>query len=244
MSITTLHPIDAHHSDIATERARRKRGLAVVLRLFAEYGYEFGFNGHVTVRDPDPSRETFWANPLAVPWAQTRVSDLVRLDADGEVVEGFRDTSIPGFRSQFALHSARPDAVAVVHAHSPHAFAWSALGRTLPIHNHDGALLTGLVAVRDSFDQPAAEALGTDARVLVQRAHGLVTVGQSLEEAAFYFIAGERAAHTALLLAAAGGAPELDPQSVAGWALTPAKARAQFENDAIRVLAADPDIEL
>ncbi|MGW4578296.1 class II aldolase/adducin family protein [Rhodococcus aetherivorans] len=242
MSVTTLHSADSRPSDASGERARRKLALAVVLRLFAERGYEFGFNGHITVRDPGPE-ETFWANPLGVPWAHTRVSDLVRLDAAGTVVEGFRDTSIPGFHSQYRFHSAREDAVAVVHAHSPHGFAWSALGRTLPVYNHDGALLSGLVSVRDSFDVPAAEGLGDTARVVVQRSHGFVTVGQSLEEAAFYFVAAERAAHAALTIEAAGGAPEIDPATIASWPLTPATARAQFENDYLRIVAQSPDIE-
>ncbi|MCB8913411.1 class II aldolase/adducin family protein [Rhodococcus rhodochrous] len=242
MSLTTLHPAGTSGPDAAAERAHRKLALAVVLRLFAEKGYEFGFNGHITVRDPGPD-ETFWANPLDVPWAHTKVSDLVRLDREGNIVEGYRDTSIAGFRSQFKYHSARKDAVAVVHAHSPYGFAWSALGRTLPVYNHDGALLSGLVTVRDSFDVPAADTLGDTSRVVVQKSHGFVTVGSSLEEAAFYFIAAERAAHTAVTVESIGGADELDPSEIEKWALTPAGARAQFENDFLRIVAQSPDIE-
>ncbi|GJF01176.1 class II aldolase/adducin family protein [Pseudonocardia sp. D17] len=98
MTTTTDAPAPADFADdVARERERRKAALAATLRLFAKLGYEFGFNGHLTVRDP-ASDDLFWVNPWKVPFGRVRVSDLLLVfaadDPAGRIVQGAADAAV------------------------------------------------------------------------------------------------------------------------------------------------------
>ncbi|MBB2911072.1 ribulose-5-phosphate 4-epimerase/fuculose-1-phosphate aldolase [Streptosporangium becharense] len=196
---------------IAEERLHRKRQLAAAFRIFARYGYDEGIAGHITARDPEfPGR--FWVNPYAVHFSRIRVSDLLLLDERGHVVEGGRRTNKAAFWIHSSIHDARPDVTAVAHAHTVHGRAFASLGRPLdPIIQESCAFYDdhvvfdeykGLVLEKAEGRRIAAR-LG-DRRAAVLRHHGLLTVGRSVEEAAWWFIAMERACQMQLLADAAG----------------------------------------
>ncbi|GEL21189.1 class II aldolase/adducin family protein [Pseudonocardia sulfidoxydans NBRC 16205] len=251
---TTAHVL-VHDSDseLVAERERRKVALAATLRLFAKLGYEFGFNGHLTVRDP-ASDDLFWANPWKVPFGRVRVSDLLLVSASddpaGRVVQGAADAAVSGFAGQHILHSAREDAVAVVHVHSPAGFTWASQPQVLDPLTTDSALIHGLQAVHEDFGltgeghRTTADSLGPTAKILVQRGHGFITIGRSLEEAAFYFIAAERAAHQQLQLEAAGRGERIDDSLLAKWALTPDLAEQHYFPHLQQVLHDEVDMLL
>ncbi len=205
--------------------------LAATMRVFAGLGYSFGDNGHVTVRDPREP-ETFWANPLDVPFADTTADDVVRVDRDGKRLEGARETSLDGFLYQRRLHDAPYGIDAVVHVHSPYGFVWASNGGVLEPLNTDSALIHGRQAYFGGFsiDPQApgdpASVVAESTRVIIQRSHGLIGLGRSLAEAAFYLIAAERAAHCRLLLGAeARPMPESEARL---WRLTPGEAERAF----------------
>jgi ribulose-5-phosphate 4-epimerase/fuculose-1-phosphate aldolase len=220
----------------APTRDEVRTALVVALRALAEH--EFGFNGHVTARDVDPG--TYWANPFGVPLALVEPDDLVRLDDDGSDVENPRGHRVNGFAGNLAIHRARPDAAAVVHLHTRHGFVWSSLDRPLEPVTTDAALVTGLQALHPRFGEPAApaDALGADAKVLLQRTHGFITLGRSVDEAAFYLVAAERAAHANLLLRDEPGRTVIAPETAARWTLTPELAEQHFAPYRARALAA------
>ncbi|MFC5950494.1 class II aldolase/adducin family protein [Pseudonocardia lutea] len=233
--------------EVDDERHNRKVALAATLRLFARLGYEFGFNGHLTVREPG-SDELFWANPWQVPFGRVRVSDLLLVDASGTIVRGPAGAAVSGFASQHVLHSARPDAVAVVHVHSPYGFTWASQPRVLDPLTTDAALIHGLQAVHEDFGlvgegrRTTADSLGPTAKVLIQRGHGFITVGRSLPEAAFYFIAAERAAKAQLLLEAAGRGERIAESLLGKWTLTPELAEQHYQPHLQQVLHDEPDV--
>jgi ribulose-5-phosphate 4-epimerase/fuculose-1-phosphate aldolase len=196
---------------IAAQRLARKRDLAVAFRLFARYGFDEGIAGHITVRDPEfPQR--FWVNPYAVHFSRIKVSDLLLIDETGKVAEGSRRTNKAAFWIHSSVHGARPDVVAVAHAHSIHGRAFAALGRTLdPIIQESCAFYDdhvlfdeykGLVLEQTEGNRIAAR-LG-QRRAAILRHHGLLTVGRSVAEAAWWFIAMDRACQMQLLAEAAG----------------------------------------
>ncbi len=78
---------------LAQERLHRKQRLAAACRVFARYGYEYGFAGHITVRDPEYPH-LYWTNPFAMDFGRVRVSDLLLVDHDGRVLEGKENVSI------------------------------------------------------------------------------------------------------------------------------------------------------
>ena len=108
--------------------------------------------------------------------------------------------------------------VAAAHAHTPYGRAWSATGRPLEPISQDHCAFYGDHAVFDDFtgavydtaeSRRFATAIGRGKALILQN-HGLLTVGQSVDEAAFWLHLLERCAQTMLLvgaLAPRGGRP-------------------------------------
>src|SRR6202041_2894716 len=76
----------------AEERRHRKERLAAAFRLFSKCGFDEGVAGHITARDPE-RLDHFWVNPFGVHFSQIRVSDLLLVNDQGEVVEGDREVN-------------------------------------------------------------------------------------------------------------------------------------------------------
>lgn len=131
------------------------------------------------------------------------------------VVEGDEPINAAAFAIHSAIHSARPDVHAACHAHSVHGKAWSVFGQPLEMLTQDSLRFYRSHGVYTSFGGVVlseeegghiAEALGTGKAVILQN-HGLLTVGQSVDEAAFWFLSLERSCQAQLLAdAAAAGA--------------------------------------
>jgi len=203
---------------VEAERQHRKERLAGALRVFGRFGFGEGVAGHITARDPELT-DHFWVNPFGMSFRHVRVSDLILVDHEGQVVHGRRPVNRAAFVIHAAVHAARPDVVAAAHAHSIHGKAFSSLGRPLdPITQdacaffEDHAVVSdggGVVVVEDEAGRALAAGLGP-AKAAIHQNHGLFTVGQSVDEAAWWFIAMERSCQ-AQLLAEAAGTPTLVP---------------------------------
>ena len=206
-----LDELPAVATTVEAERLARKRDLAVAFRLFARFGFDEGIAGHITVRDPEFPHQ-FWVNPYAVHFSRIKASDLLLIDEQGRVAEGSRRTNKAAFWIHSSVHNARPDVVAVAHAHSIHGRAFAALSKTLdPIIQESCAFYRdhvlfdeyrGLVLEQTEGERIAAR-LGQQ-RAAILRHHGLLTVGGSVAEAAWWFIAMDRACQMQLLADAAG----------------------------------------
>ncbi|MFT4306449.1 MAG: class II aldolase/adducin family protein [Microbacterium sp.] len=207
------------------ERDTVRAELAATARILGRLGFQYGLAGHLTVRDPG-DEELYWVNPAGLPFTAVSADDTVLVAPDGRVVEGRHEAH--GYDSQIEVHRARPELRAGVHVHSTHTFAWSSAGRELSALTTDSAWLDGIQAVRESLQDPIVPALGPTARILIQRSHGAVAFGETLAEAAFYFLSVERAAYTQLLLEAAGRAQEITAELNDAWRLPPRVAHAQF----------------
>ena len=95
---------------VEEERRHRKERLAAAFRLFARCGFDEGVAGHITARDPE-RLDHFWVNPFAMHFSQIRVSDLILVNDNGDVVEGDRPVNGAAFAIHSQLHAARPDVV-------------------------------------------------------------------------------------------------------------------------------------
>lgn len=202
------------------EREHRKQRLAAAFRLFARYGFDEGVAGHITARDPE-CPDHFWVNPFGMYFGQIRVSDLVLVNENGEIVQGNKPANAAGFAIHSRIHQARPDAVSAAHAHSLYGKTWSTLGRLLdPLTQdacafyQDHALLedyTGVVLDLSVGDR-LASTLG-DKKAIILRNHGLLTLGRSVDEAAWWFIAMERCCQSQLMAEAVGQPISIDPDT-------------------------------
>ena len=220
----TIEPLPSPPAfeSLEEERRHRKERLAAAFRLFGKFGFEEGVAGHITARDPE-FPERFWVNPFAVPFSHIRVSDLICVDANGEVVEGTKPVNRAAFAIHSQVHAARPDVVAAAHSHSVHGKAWSSLGRLLDPITQDVCAFyddhglfddyTGVVIDTEEGKRIAA-ALG-ESKAVILRNHGLLTVGHSVDEAAFWFITMERSCQAQLLAEAAGTPVHIDKENAA-----------------------------
>jgi ribulose-5-phosphate 4-epimerase/fuculose-1-phosphate aldolase len=220
---TSLTPTAARTATPQQEKQRRtrKERLAVAFRLFDRFGYSEGLLGHLTVRDPVHT-DCFWVNPFGLHFARMKASSLLLVDPQGKVLEGSGIVNPAAVAVHCQIHQARPDIVAIAHAHTLHGKSWAALGRLLdPINQEaccfyeDHALLEdyGGIAVHSSEGARIAEALGPRKAIILQN-HGLLTAGKSIEAAAWFFVMMDRCCQ-AQLLAEAAGTPRLIAPEVA-----------------------------
>jgi ribulose-5-phosphate 4-epimerase/fuculose-1-phosphate aldolase len=206
---------------LTEERRHRKERLAGAFRLFSKCGFDEGVAGHITARDPE-KLDHFWVNPFGMHFSQIRVSDLILVNDQGEVVEGDREVNLAAFAIHSRIHKARPDVIAAAHAHSLSGKTWSSLGRILDPLTQDACAFyedhvvfddyTGVVYGTDEGDR-IAKTLG-EKKAAILCNHGLLTVGQTVDEAAWWFVTMDRSCQ-AQLLAEAAGEPRKIPHEVA-----------------------------
>jgi len=202
-------------------RADRKNKLAAALRLFGKFGFDEGVAGHITVRDPELT-DHFWVNPMGKSFKQIKVSDLLLVSHTGEVVEGKGLLNGAAFTIHSQIHMGNPAITAAAHSHSVYGKAFSALGKTLDPLTQDSCAFyddhvlfddfSGVVLDNSEGEQISA-ALG-DRKAAILQNHGLLTVGESIDAAAWWYITMERSCQ-AQLLAEAAGEPKLIEREVA-----------------------------
>jgi len=184
------HPWDeAREAVLATAQETVRRGLVV------------GTSGNVSVRLDQPGRDLLAITPSGRLYSTLEAADILVCDFDGSVVQGELppSTELP---THAAIYRARPDVRAVVHTHS--LYATVAAVATLeipPIVDEMVVAVGGAVRVAD-YGFPGTEELGAKAvAALVQRSavllqnHGLVAVGDSLQDALAVAELVERMAH-------------------------------------------------
>lgn len=194
------------------ERRHTLEHMAGVFRVFGRRGYGEGAAGHVSVRDP-VDRNTFWINPLGVHFSQIKVSDLVHVDENCNILPDGNQVAInaAGFKIHSHLHKARPDVNAACHTHSTYGKAWSTFGRPLEMLNQDVCMFYKKHTVYESFGgvvpedeegERLSQALGDNKAIILQN-HGLLTVGETVDEAGYLFTLMEKCCEVQLLVEAA-----------------------------------------
>ena len=209
---------------VAEERRHRLERLAGVCRVFGKAGFSEGLLGHVTVRDPE-HEDRLWANPMGISFRRMKVSDLVQIDHTGNLLHGDRPVNPVGVLLHAAVHRARPDVVAVCHAHSTHGSAWSAFERPVEPITQDTAIFFEQQAVitepRVARDPSQADKFAVafgDSKVAIQSGHGIFATGSTIDEAAWWFLSMDRACEVQLLVEAAtagAGKPQRWPDEMA-----------------------------
>ncbi|KAJ5656733.1 hypothetical protein N7507_008683 [Penicillium longicatenatum] len=142
----------------------------------------------ISVFEIDPIEpETVWLNPYGVHFALLKVSDMVRVDEQGNRVGGAdKPVNAAGFMIHSAVHKKRQD----IHA------AYSCMFYDdISVYPAFG----GVVFAQEE-GQRIAEYLGPTKKNLIMQNHGLLTSGGTVAEAAAFFIALERSCQNQLLV--------------------------------------------
>ncbi|MGC6482460.1 MAG: class II aldolase/adducin family protein [Synechococcus sp.] len=167
------------------EQALRAQLVAVARRMNA-VGLNQGTSGNLSARLPGGLLIT----PSSLPYAQMEPSDLVAIDAEGRpLAPGGRRPS-----SEWRLHAdvlaARPELQAVLHCHPIHGTALACHGKAIPPFHYMTAVAGGddircapyATFGTEELSRLTVEALEGRKACLLAR-HGLVSAGDSLDQA-------------------------------------------------------------
>ena len=187
--------------------------LAAAYRLAALNGWDDTVYTHLSATVPgEPG--VYLINEFGLGFDEVRASDLVKVNQQGEVIDGSgRQVNPTGFTIHGAVHAARPEVECVIHLHTPWGVALSMLPtglqptsqwamrlfHRLGRHQYEG------IALGADERQRLATNLGALDGLLLDN-HGTLTVGRSVAEAYLLMHILERAAAAQLRAAAAATA--------------------------------------
>ena len=190
-----------------------KRRLAEACRMLAAAGQGDDVWGHATARVPGTN--TFWMKPAGLGLEEIRPEQLLLVDLDGKVLRG----RLPR-HSEVFIHAevfrARREVNGVVHTHPVPATVFSSLDVPLRPIMHEGTNFVPPDVPRftETSDLIVTPALGRSvARTLAGRPalflvnHGIVTAGESIEEATVNALLLDKIARAQLMVP--GGVPRV-----------------------------------
>lgn len=188
-----------------------KERISLSCRYLADQGHGATLAGQITVANDD---DTFWTTGFTNGFADTTPTNLVRVNANLEVIEG-AGMANPGARFHSWIYAARSDVRAIVHSHPPHTSALALSGQELIVSHMDMTMFHDDVAylkewpgipLANDEGRIISAALGHKNAILLVN-HGMLTVGSCLEEAVFLASYFEQAARMQVLAQAAGHTP-------------------------------------
>jgi len=192
--------------------------LVLLARALWREGYDDHLAGHLTCRLGDG---TLLCNPWLLTWEEIRPADILRIDAEGAVLEGAWPVP-PGIPLHLELHRLRNDVKWAAHHHPRFGVVWADMGEVPPIMDQSSALGGGELVLVDEYRGPvdvrenarlAVEAMG-DATAALLAAHGVVVLGGSARAVHQRAVALEQRCQHAWHVRAAGGrTTTLLPQS-------------------------------
>jgi ribulose-5-phosphate 4-epimerase/fuculose-1-phosphate aldolase len=197
--------------------------LACALRWAARYGLHEGVCNHFSVRLPG-MQERFLINPQGLHWSEICASDLLVVDADGQVLDGRHTVEPTAFFIHSRIHLALPSAACVMHTHMPYATAL-AVGADARLEwaSQNALRFHGRVAYEEAYnglaldDSEGARLAGKlkDADVLFLANHGIIVRGAGVAQAFddLYYL--ERACMVQVLALSMGRGLRRVPEEVA-----------------------------
>jgi ribulose-5-phosphate 4-epimerase/fuculose-1-phosphate aldolase len=233
------------------ERTARIR-LAACYRVFDVLGWTEAIFNHITLRVPGPDT-VFLINPFGLHYSEVTASNLVAVDINGQLVRpSEHPVNLAGFVTHSAVHGHIESAHCVMHTHTTSGSAVACSVEGLSHNSFYGAQLAGRVAYHD-FEGVTVNpderdrmlsSIG-DKRVVILRNHGLLTWGESLEEAFMWLWVLQRACDIQVACAGLGkmtalSAQVLEQTRVEAAALQPRVCKAMFDALVRRVDAIDP----
>src|SRR5262252_4665200 len=149
--------------------------------------------GHISVRHPDNTKRFFMSRSLAPELVER--NDLIEFDQEGEPINDNRQPYLERF-IHAAIFEARPDVMAVVHAHAEDTLPFGLVATPLEPVIHSGSFIGGKVPVwdiRNKFGdtnllvtnmmqgRDLAKCL-SNGNVALMRGHGFVSAARSIIE--------------------------------------------------------------
>ncbi|MBN1230306.1 MAG: class II aldolase/adducin family protein [Anaerolineales bacterium] len=170
--------------------------------------------GNVSARDKET--DLIVIKPSGVRYEDLRAKDMVILNMDGEIVEGYLKPSSDTY-SHLYIYRERPDVYGVVHTHSRYACAFAAVGKPIPpvltaiADEFGGPIPIGDFALigDDAIGKVVVDSIGDSPAILLKN-HGVFTIGKDAKSAVKAAIMTEDVA-AAVWMAMQIGTPEEIP---------------------------------
>ncbi|MBE9605278.1 class II aldolase/adducin family protein [Acetobacteraceae bacterium H6797] len=191
--------------------AAARRDLAAICRLMAHFGMDDITSTHLSVLVPGKPGH-YLLNPYGMMLHEVRPGDAVEVDADGNITDPGNGWPLnkTAIVIHGAVHRARPEVGAAIHAHTHAGIAVGALPEgLLPLsqwalkfhgltgyHDYDGAARAGGLGIAIAQD------LGPDNLVMLLRNHGTLAVGADAAAAFIRLYYLEQACRSQLMLGA------------------------------------------
>jgi ribulose-5-phosphate 4-epimerase/fuculose-1-phosphate aldolase len=189
---TQLNPASHHggrNVDCSDDEWQARQQLAACYRIFDHLGWSESIYNHISVKVPG-EEGAFLINPYGLLYSEVCASNLVKIDIDGNTLDGSPyPVNKAGFVQHSLFHRNIPWAHAIVHTHTTATMAVCSLEGGLQPVNFYACNFAGRIAyhdfegitVRSEEGERLLQNLG-DKRVLMLRNHGPVILGRSLPE--------------------------------------------------------------
>ena len=184
--------------------------LAACYRAFVHYGWTDLVFTHLSARVPGQSQQ-YLINPYGLLFEEICASNLIKVDFDGNVIDGGYSYNEAGHAIHTAMLKARPDVNVVLHSHTRAGMAVSCMPCGLLPLTQQANEVRDLLCYHDygiaRIGSQECERLGEDlgARsIMIMKNHGLLTVGRSVAEAFYYLYTLENACKVQVDVLASG----------------------------------------
>jgi ribulose-5-phosphate 4-epimerase/fuculose-1-phosphate aldolase len=163
--------------------------IACAARILAANGYALDVAGHITVMRSEGDG-TMWCTPYGLWWRELTASDIIVLNADGEVIDGRWDVT-PAVFIHTELHRARTDAGVIIHNHPYYGTLLSTMHLQPEISDQQACMFDGDIAVFDEYtggvDDPdggrhLADHIDSATAVILAN-HGVLVTGETVAQA-------------------------------------------------------------
>lgn len=189
MTVTALRNSAPVRDRVSPEEWQTRLDLAALYRLVAKHGMTDLTATHISARVPG-TEDQFLLNPLGLLFSQVTASNLVKIDTDGNILDGEYPINAAGYTIHSAVHEARHDVECVAHTHTPAGMAVAALpGGLMPL-TQQSMRFYGRVAYHDyegiALDVDEKERLVSDLgdnSVMMLQNHGVLVCGRTIRHA-------------------------------------------------------------
>ncbi len=181
----------AKKADIGSNREevwQARVDLAAALRWAAKFELNEGVCNHFSLAVPG-TEDRFLLNPQGLHWSEIKASDLIVVDAEGNVLEGNHTVEPTAFYIHSRIHLAKPEARCVLHTHMPYATALCLVeGGRLEWANQNALRFYDRVAYGETYNGVASDAAEGDRMcakledkdILFLAAHGVIVTGREV----------------------------------------------------------------
>ena len=162
----------------------QREEIVLLARTLWREGYNDHLAGHITINQHDG---TLLCNPWMLLWNEFRASDVIRIDLEGNVLEG--DWPVPpGIPLHLQLHKMRPGVEVAMHNHPLYGTVWADMQEAPAAMDQSSSLGGGELVLVDEYDgavnnpdsaRHAIEKMG-DAEIALLAGHGVFVLGNSV----------------------------------------------------------------